>query len=136
MARTFLLAVTAAALVLGGPAYAHHSLATIDREKTLAISGTVKAFDWANPHVYIEVVAENAKGENVVWNILGGTPATLARDGWRPTLLKPGDKISLSIHPRKDGLSEGYYADEKPLLINGEPLAGKISTPADASHCD
>ena len=124
MGRGFLGAVAAGAFLIGAPAYAHHSLAQFDREKTVAISGTVKAFDWANPHVLIEVVSEDAKGERVVWSIEGGTPTVMAHGGWRPTLLKPGDKISLSIHPRKDGSSGGYYADERPLLINGEPLPG------------
>jgi hypothetical protein len=118
--RSFLGVTTAAALLIGGPVFAHHSLAQFDREKTIAISGTVKEFVWANPHVLIEVVAEDAKRENIVWSIEGSAATVLARDGWRPTMLKPGDKISLSIHPRKDGSTGGYYADERPLVINNE----------------
>ena len=136
MERSLVALVAAGALLSGGSAAAHHSLATFDREKTVTINGTVKEFDWTNPHVFIEVVAEDSKGENVVWSVQASTPAVLARGGWRPSLLRPGDKISLSIHPRKDGLSGGYYADELPLLINGEPLLGKMSTPADASRCN
>jgi hypothetical protein len=70
------------------------------------------------------VLVDDPKGP-VTWSVECGSPSVLVRDGWRPKQLKPGDKISLSIHPRKDETSGGYYADELPLFINGEALTGK-----------
>lgn len=131
-----LLTLTAAAFFAAlGPAAAHHALAIFDREKTTSITGTVKEFDWSNPHVWIEIVVDDARGAPAVWSIQGSAPAVLARGGWRPSMLKPGDKISLSIHPRKDGLNGGYYADERPLFINGEQVPVKPPA-ADAFRCN
>ena len=127
MKNIVLAAVTGSVLFLGGAtADAHHSLSVFDRGKTITLTGTVKDFAWTSPHVFIEIVADNAKGEGVLWSVEGAAPAVLARNGWRPSVLKPGDKISLSIHPRKDGASGGYYADARPILINNEPFTGEV----------
>jgi hypothetical protein len=128
MKRTLPMLVGTAALLTAGWAQAHHSLSVFDRAKTLTITGTIKEFQWTNPHVWIELVSDTTDGMVITWNIEGSSPRVLARDGWKPSLLKRGDKVSLGIHPRKDGASGGYYADEQPLLINGEVRTGTVSS--------
>ena len=111
---------------LGAPAAsAHHSFSMYERERTITLSGTVKEFIWTSPHVTIQVLSDN-RGGLVTWAIEGGSPTVLARGGWTSTVLKPGDKISLGVHPRKDGGAGGLLADERQLLVNGQPAKGVL----------
>jgi hypothetical protein len=84
------------------PAFAHHSGAMFDNAKTITITGAVKDYRWSNPHTIIEVVS-NATGAPVVWNIECSTPNILVRKGWGAHSLKPGDAVSLTAHPMRDG---------------------------------
>ena len=130
--RAALFASVALCVSAGGSAYAHHSLANIQRDKTVTVTGVVKEFAWGNPHIWIQVLADGEDGMIVNWNIEGSSPTVLARSGWRPSALKPGDRISLGVHPRKDGASGGYLADEEPLTVNGHMLvSGLHHEPAD-----
>jgi hypothetical protein len=95
----------------------------------------VKVFDWTNPHVWIEIVSENADGMFVNWNIEASAPTVLARGGWRPSVLRPGDKVEVGVHPRKDGAAGGYLADEEPLRVNGHTLIGAVGD-AHGAHSD
>jgi len=107
------------------PALAHHSFAMYSREKLVTLSGTVKEFHWASPHVTIQLLSDN-KDRAVTWSIEGSSPSVLARGGWNSTLLRRGDKVSIGIHPRKDGAAGGVLADEQQVLINGQPAPGVL----------
>ena len=65
------------------PALAHHSFAMFDAEKTVSIEGTVKEFQWTNPHSWILMTVSGAQGEQQ-WAIEMGGPSGLARQGWVP----------------------------------------------------
>ena len=90
-------------------AYAHHSMTGFDRTKTVTLNGTVRQFKWANPHSWIEIEAPNDKGEVMVWNVEMTAPGILARAGWKSTLLKPGDKVSIIIRPLLTGDPGGQF---------------------------
>jgi hypothetical protein len=107
------------------PVFAHHSFSMYERERVVTLSGTVKEFIWTSPHVTIQVLSDN-RGGLATWAVEGGSPTVLARGGWTSTVLKPGDKISLGIHPRKDGGAGGLLADERQLLVNGQPAQGVL----------
>jgi len=77
---TALLAATAA-LGLAGSAFAHHSFAMFDQEHPIELSGTVKEFKFTSPHTFILLEVKSG-GESQVWNLEGGAPGGLARDGW------------------------------------------------------
>ena len=117
------------------PALAHHSFAIYDREKTLTVSGTVKEFSWASPHVVIRLLTGDRHGDTPMdWFIEGSAPTVLARGGWTVNSLKPGDKVSLGIHPSKNWGLQGLLADEQEVLVNGQPAKGLqwlVPTPAD-----
>lgn len=116
-------------------ASAHHSFAMYDREKTLTVSGTVKEFSWTSPHVVIRLLAGDGHGDPPMdWFIEGSAPTVLARGGWTGNSLKPGDKVSLGIHPSKNGGLQGLLTDEQEVLVNGQPANGLqwlIPTPAE-----
>jgi len=97
------------ALCVAGPAGAHHNAAGIDRTKTVTVEGTVKQFKWANPHSWIEVEVVNDKGVAELWNLEMTAPGILARAGWKSTMLKPGDKVKMGVHPMVNGDIGGQF---------------------------
>jgi hypothetical protein len=96
----------------GAPALAHHSGAMFDRTKTVELAGTIKQYQFANPHVWIEVVVPAKKGKDaaaVQWSIEGEGPAIMARMGLGPSVLKSGDKVTIKAHPLRDGRPGGSF---------------------------
>jgi hypothetical protein len=91
------------ALLAAVPAFAHHSMAGFDRAKTVAVTGTVKEFKWANPHSWIEMEVPDAKGAVTIWNVEMTSPAVLIRAGWKSSVMKPGDKVTVNCHPQITG---------------------------------
>ena len=61
--------VAVAGLVWAIPALAHHSFASFDRTKELTLSGTVREFQWSNPHAWIQVVVIDDKGRQAEWSV-------------------------------------------------------------------
>jgi hypothetical protein len=86
-------AIAAAAV----PAVAHHAVsAEFDRNKPITFTGTVKQVEWMNPHIYTDVEAKDANGKTVVYQVEGGAPNALYRQGWRPDTLKVGETVSVT----------------------------------------
>jgi hypothetical protein len=107
------------------PASAHHSFAMFDNQKNLSLDGTVKEFQWTNPHSWIQLVVKDpATGKDVEWSIEGGSPNGLSRSGWHRTSLKPGDKAVAIIHPLKDGTNGGSLVS---VSVNGVKIGGARS---------
>jgi hypothetical protein len=95
----------AAALTATSPALAHHSFAMFDMNTEKAVSGTVTEYLWANPHTWIWIEAPS--GEK--WGVEGTSPYFLQGHGWSKDTLKVGDKITVTIHPNKDGGHGGAF---------------------------
>lgn len=101
-----LLGIAGAALMLAAPAFAHHSFAMFDYNKEVTITGELKDLQWTNPHIHIIVNVAGASGA-AEWDVEGGTPANLRKTGWSRDVVKPGEKISIVIHPMKNGSNGG-----------------------------
>jgi len=114
------LSVTAAAL-LAGPASAHHSRAMFDSSKQVTLVGTVKEFQWTNPHAWIEIEIANASGGVEQWSLECNSPNSLARQGWKSSSVKPGDKITVTFWPLKSGEKGGLF--KTLTLANGQELS-------------
>lgn len=91
------------------PAVAHHSFAMFDAQKVSTLEGTIKEFQWTNPHSWILMMVDNAQGQAEQWAIEMGGPAGLARQGWKPKTLTPGMKVKTVIHPLRDGTNGGQF---------------------------
>jgi hypothetical protein len=92
------------------PAPAHHSFAMFDAEQTVTLQGTVKEFEWTNPHSWLHIMATDAKtGQQGVWALELSSPARLKRMGMSADSVKPGDAISVTFHPLKDGARGGQF---------------------------
>jgi hypothetical protein len=101
-AGTALVASTAAAS-------AHHSFAMFDSTQRVKLSGTVKEFQWTNPHAWIMLTVADPEGQPAQWAIEMGGPGQLARQGWNANTLAPGMKVEVAIHPLRDGTNGGQF---------------------------
>jgi hypothetical protein len=115
-----LAALTAAA------ALAHHSNAMFDRQKETVVTGTVREFQWTNPHVFIELTVTEKSGSSN-FSIETSAPGVLRAHGWKFNSLKAGDKVVAKIHPLKDGRRGGgliSITKDGVLIGDGKPSAG------------
>ena len=82
---------------------AHHNFrAEFDINSPFTVSGTVTRVEWTNPHTWFYIDVEDG-GKVVNWAVEGGAPSVLYREGWRPTSLKAGDKVTITGSRAKDG---------------------------------
>jgi hypothetical protein len=102
-------AVTLGLIAAAWPVAAHHSTTMFDREKVIILEGTVKELHWTNPHVaiFIENTAAKSDIPGGMWVVELTSPGNLVRSGWTRTLIKPGEKVSVEVHPLRDGTKGG-----------------------------
>src|SRR5215470_6320850 len=91
------------------PALAHHSFAMFDASKSMVLQGTVKDFQWTNPHSWIFPTVADAEGQATQWAIEMGSPSGLVRQGWGPKTIMPGMNVKVLIRPLKDGKNGGQF---------------------------
>jgi hypothetical protein len=103
-----LSALAAAGVALAGPALAHHSFAMFDMGAEKSISGTVSDYQWTNPHTWIWVDVPTASGSEK-WGVEGMSPNFLERRGWSKRTIAIGDKVTVVVHPVKDGGHGGSF---------------------------
>ncbi len=113
-------------LVIGAsPLSAHHSFAVFDMTQEKTITGVVSKFEWTNPHTFIFVDVPNDKGVVESWAIEGMSPNYLGRRGWSKNSVKPGEKITVSVRPLKEGKPGGMFiraqVGDKVLMPTGAP---------------
>jgi hypothetical protein len=105
------------ALILAGPASAHHSVqAQFDIHKTFTVSGTVAKVEWINPHSYLTINVTGADGKVQKWAFELGGPGALRRAGMSREDrggLKPGDEVTASGLAAKDGSTTGFLQELK-----------------------
>jgi hypothetical protein len=82
---------------------AHHSPSMFDFGKQSSVTGTVREFQWTNPHAYIQLTVKDAKGHEQEWSFEMGAPMYLYNHGWRPRSLKSGDVVSIKFAPLRPG---------------------------------
>jgi hypothetical protein len=136
MRSLYITALAAVMLVWSAPAWVHHSGAMFDRTQETKITGTVTEFQWTNPHSSFKVEVPGKDGKSEIWSIEMNGPNNLVRAGWKRTTLKPGDKVTVTINPLRDGRPGGWYlgitlADGRVLGGAGDPGTGGESAAAD-----
>lgn len=132
------IAVSIAALsvaVSATQALAHHSGSMFDPTKTVTLEGTVKEFQYTNPHSWLEIVVVGADGKPVEWGFESEGPSTLLRAGIKAKSFMPGEKVTVSCHPMKDGRTAGSLlsvtkADGTVLSPRGRPQVTTTDAPS------
>jgi hypothetical protein len=95
----------------GEDSLAHHSGVMFDNNNPITLTGTVREFQWHNPHTYIQLVLTDSSGQEKEWSIEMAAPMYLYNMGWRPSTLKNGDTISVDIFPLKSGEPAGLVQE-------------------------
>ena len=106
--RTTLLAACAL-LLTTTRALAHHSDAMFDREQVRELSGTIKEFQFTNPHTWVQLSVKDANGKVVEWSLEWGSPNQLGRQGIRPSTFAVGAAVTVRANPMRDGTAGGAF---------------------------
>lgn len=105
MRRSILVSIV---LLVCGSALAHHSVANFDLQRAIAITGVVQKLEWTNPHMWLWIVVERDDGTVEYWGAEGASPANMnRRAGWTKNTVRPGDLVTVELHPFLDGSTGG-----------------------------
>jgi hypothetical protein len=110
-------------IALATAAGAHHSPVMFDRTVAKTIVGTVVRFTWTNPHSSIQLDVPNESGGVDRWGVELGSPQSMARNGWRSNIIKPGDTVTVVVNPLKSGEFGGIFVSM--TLTDGRKLGGR-----------
>src|SRR5690349_2978097 len=94
MRKLLLTLAIAMSMRLGTGVLAHHSTAMYDADHPTTVTGTVKRFEWTNPHAHVYLSVLDASGKELEWDVELMSLNHLRSYGWMKTTVKPGDKIS------------------------------------------
>ncbi len=113
-------AALALAATVATAASAHHSYAMFDHDKTISLTGTVYTWEMINPHSFLWVLVPKDGAAEQNWGLEGGGVAALQRTGVTKSMVKPGDKVIVSLHPLRDGRTGGQLLSV--TLSNGKVI--------------
>ena len=108
-----------------GSLIAHHSPVMFDRTAKKTLVGKVVEFAWTNPHSSIQLDVPTEGGGVERWGVEMGSPTSMAKAGWRSTLLKPGDTVTVVVNPLKSGEPGGIFVSI--TLADGRTLGGRAT---------
>ena len=101
---------------------AHHSYSMFDRSKTVTIEGTVWTWEMINPHSFLWVVVRKPDGTTDKWGMEGAGVQMLQRAGVTKSAVRTGDKVTVDLHPLRDGRTGGQLV--RVVLADGKVLGG------------
>lgn len=117
------------ALALPFQVRAHHSPAMFDGSKQLTLTGTVREFQWTNPHSYIQLIVTADDGSEQEWSLEMGANVYLYNLGWRPSTVKTGDTLTATVIPLRSGAAGGLLIEAK--TADGKSLVGSSAPGGD-----
>ena len=119
-------AIATGILLTHGLVLAHHAyIAEFDTTKPVKVTGVVTKLEWSNPHIWIYLDVKDDKGNITHWGCETLAPSNLRRKGWEKDSVKPGDQITVTVAPRKDGKPFGTLSGYR-IVVNGKELDVKL----------
>jgi Family of unknown function (DUF6152) len=112
-------------LVTVAPLFAHHGNSNFDIDKKLTMKATVTEWVWANPHCWLKFDATDEKGNVAHWIAETSNPADMTNLGWSRQNFKPGDHVTVTLQPVKNGAPIGRVMQV--VLANGQILGTRIA---------
>jgi hypothetical protein len=94
-------------LSVSAPVFAHHGGATLYTDRTVTLKGTVKTWYWSNPHCLLTITVKGDDGKAVDWIAELQAPNTIHPLGFRKDSFKPGDEVTVTLQPTKNGRPNG-----------------------------
>jgi hypothetical protein len=79
-------------------------------DQIITLEGTVTEWRWSNPHTWLFMTVVGEDGTEVEWAVEGRAPGILGRAGWHPTVLAPGETVTVHASPAKNGEPIGIIA--------------------------
>jgi hypothetical protein len=110
--------------ILSIPLLAHHGNAAYDTGKNITLKGTVTQWYWANPHCVLRLDVTDDRGQAVQWAAETENPSSMIHYGWTKQSMKPGDQVTVTVLPVKNGNPVGRILEV--VLPNGQRLAGRV----------
>ena len=114
-----LLAVAVNLLLTADLLFAHHSQAAYDLNREITVTGTITEFELVQPHAKIHFQVKDTNGNLAEWMAQGPTPVSARRDGWGSRTIKPGDQVSITGHPARNG---SRTMNVRKLVVNGKVM--------------
>ena len=122
MKRLVVFSLGLAVLIGSLPLYAHHGNSAFDIKNALSLKGTVTEWFWSNPHCILQFDVKDDAGQVVHWAAEGSNPADMVNRTWSKLSLKPGDEVTVTLEPAKNGSHVGRILWV--VLPNGQKLSG------------
>ena len=101
--RHFSLVAVIVTILLGQPAWAHHSHGNYDLTTWTEFEGTVRQVHFLVPHSFIFMEIEDEAGESAVWTLEAASPTGIEGNGVDREDVLPGDTIGIRCHLLVDG---------------------------------
>jgi hypothetical protein len=107
---------------------AHHGVAHYDMKKTIALTGTITAFDWGNPHCLVHMDVMDDTGHFRHWTLEMSSTSAMSRRGWAKDTLKRGDQVIVETHPAQNGTPLGITSSPDfalKFVVNGREVTSR-----------
>lgn len=122
--RNKLIAICLGLITISVPVFAHHGAAAYDTARKITVKVTITEWFWANPHCFLKFDAKDDKGNVVHWATETSNPSDMVNLGWGKDTFKPGDEITVTFTPVKNGNPIGRV--EQVVLANGQTLSARV----------
>lgn len=125
------VALALAAILAAIPVWAHHAFAAeFDIDRPLTLEGKLAVWEMINPHSWFHIDVEGPDGEVVRWEVEGGSPNQLIRNGVTQYTVPIGTVLVVEGYASKDRTNKAVGSnftlpDGSRLFLGGSVNAGR-----------